>query len=257
MEFIFLYIVFFCIGVSIGSFLNVLIDRIPRRESFIFSSSHCEFCQTKLKWIELIPIFSFLFLGAKCRTCHKNLSSRYILIEIFTGLQFFLTIYFRGDQSLIHILLILLILSCFTALFFSDLKDGILLDEFSISLLIFSIIFVLITMPALFWNHVFTSIISFGLFFFLFIITKGRGMGFGDVKLAGVIGILLGGVYTFMAIYIAFLTGAIVSIILVIIGRRKFHGGTIPFGPFMILGGEICLFLGDVLLRYIRLIINI
>lgn len=249
-------ILFFIFGCSIGSFLNVLIDRIPRKESFLKGRSHCDSCKHVLAWFDLFPIISFLSLGGKCRYCRKKIGWQTFFLEIFTGIVFAYTSYvllMNANSPLfscISLLYILFILSCFIVIAFIDIKHGIIPNMFVYPCLIFAIIYHL-----LFWPNALPYILSAlgagSFFLFLFLITRGRGMGFGDVKLAVLLGFFLGFPNIIISLYIAFLTGALVAFILVLGKKKKFSGGTIPFGPFLIGGAFLAFFFGDFLWNHI------
>ena len=244
----------FIFGLFIGSFLNVLIDRIPRDESFTKGRSYCESCKKNLHFFDLIPVASFIFLKGKCRYCRTSLSLYYPLVEIVTGVMFMLAVFNLSFNiyglkfiSVINLLFLLFIISSLIIIFFTDLKYGIIPDKILIPLIIVSFAFVI---QDILWipHHlsaggrddillnVVSGLAAFFFFLFLYLTTKGRGMGFGDVKLAFFMGLFLGFPKIIFALYVAFLTGALVSIILVLRGKKRFRGGTVPFGPFLVLG---------------------
>lgn len=237
-------ILFFIIGIIFGSFFNVIIDRLPRGESIIKGRSHCEYCQHILTWYDLIPLFSFLLLKGKCRYCHKFIGIRYPLIECTTGIAFL----FLGNVYYLQPLMLFLMLGIVSSLiiiFYTDLFSGIIPDAILLILGIFALLrlffFSLPVFPALLCG------VGTGLFFLaIFLMTKGRGMGFGDVKYAIVMGILVGFPVIILSLYVAFLTGATVALILVLVGKRKLKG-QIAFGPFLVLGTLAGLFAGNTL----------
>jgi len=233
----------FVFGSLIGSFLGLVSDRLPENKSIIRGRSICDKCGRKLNWYELIPLFSFLFLRGRCLKCKKQIGFRLLAIEILSG---FLTAYtlfysYKNNLPFFDVVVLLLIVYTFVAIFFTDLKYSIIPDK----LLLFLTIFTIIRLYLL-QNNVLNSILAaLGAFFFfllLFLITKGKGMGFGDVKLSFVLGLLLSFPLIIISLYISFLTGAALSIILVVLRRRSFRGGVIPFGPFLVFGGLLSLF---------------
>lgn len=239
----------FILGIFFGSFLNVLIYRLWNNQS-ILGRSFCDNCKRKLLWYDLIPLLSFILLSGKCRFCKKKISLQIPLVELVTGFLF--AAYFLKVQTLdFAFLLNVLILSGLTVIFLSDANFEIIPDKILLPLLIL----------ALFLNskfllpHILIGGISFLIFFLIFYFSKGKAFGFGDVKFAGVLGVILGFPLTFVSFYISFLTGAIVSLILVL-WRKKFLGDTIPFGPFLSLGAVLSIFLGDkmvlLLLNFLR-----
>lgn len=245
----------FCIGTFIGSFLNVVVDRLPRNQSIVKGRSHCDFCKKTLAWYDLIPVISYVMLSGKCRYCHIKLSAYYSIFEITTGLLFAITywLFINGNRSLWNIQMetylwffyYYLLVSCFIVIVFIDIKFGIIPDRIVFSLIGLSIVFLLLLSPTVLVPALITGIGSFLFFLLIFLITKGRGMGFGDVKFAFVMGLILGYPNIIVAFYIAFLTGAFVSLILIVSKKKKLKGGSIPFGPFLVLGTYCALFLGE------------
>jgi leader peptidase (prepilin peptidase)/N-methyltransferase len=255
-------ILFFIFGLFFGSFFGVLVDRLPRGETVIKGHSHCEFCKKTLKWYDLIPVFSFLSTGGKCRYCHKSLSLYYPIIEILTGIMFSLTYIFvisnfkflipnqiPNLNFLITIAYYLFIMSAFIAIFFTDLKSGIIPDKILLPAVIITLLYQLIFNPSSLVINVVCGIAAF-LFFILIsvvfkVLTKKDSMGGGDIKLAFLLGLFLGFPNIIISLYVAFLTGALVGIILIIWRKKSFQKATLPFGPFLILGAIISLYLGN------------
>jgi leader peptidase (prepilin peptidase) / N-methyltransferase len=257
----------FVLGTAIGSFLNVLIDRLPKEES-INGRSHCDYCKKKLSALDLIPVFSFIALKGKCRYCKKKLSYFYPFVEVLTGVVFVLVWNFAPIQQLQQADLMnmykLFGLSKFTtidvgmasmifqkilyvgmastiiAIFFADLKYHVIPDslQFVIGILI---LLLHIVMPSKFLPDLLAGVIIMSPILILFLITRGKGMGFGDVKLAFLIGFLLGLKGGFWALYIAFIVGALVGAVLLIIGKKKMKS-KIAFGPYLLLGMVTLLF---------------
>lgn len=252
-------LIFFLLGLGVGSFLNVIIDRLPRDESFTKGRSYCESCKTTLKWYDLIPLVSFIALKAKCRYCRSPISFYYPLVEMTTGFTFVLVYFFVGQESIMYQVLsikywielayYLFIISCLVVVFFVDLKYGIIPDVVIFSAVIVSILYIILNTQYLILPYVLSSIGAFLFFLLIFLVTRGRGMGFGDVKFVFLMGIILGFPKIIFGMYAAFLTGAAVSIILIILKKKKFKGSTIPFGPFLVLGTFVALFWGNVMLQ--------
>ena len=250
----------FCFGLCIGSFLGVLICRIPQNKSIVKGRSYCENCKKTLSFIDLIPLLSFFFLKGKCRYCGIRLSLYYPLIELTTGLLFLFTFLHFGIRNpelgimgILEPLYLFLIISSLIVVFFIDLQHGIIPDVIIFPATVISILYLLIIHNSLFLTHLLSGLGAFLLFYLLFALTKGRGMGFGDVKLTLFMGLFLGFPNILVALYIAFLTGAVISIILIVAGKKKFKGGTIPFGPFLVIGTMLALFWGEKLLSILKL----
>lgn len=212
---------FFLLGLCVGSFLSVLADRLPKEEDVLWTRSHCDHCHKTLAWFELIPLVSFFVQQGKCRRCDTKLSLQYPLVEIVTAV---------GFLFLYNTPLMLGIFCVFLVIFISDLKYQIIPDSMTLILLVLSAIY-----SGLALANIASGLSSALFFYLLWLVTKGRGMGFGDVKLAGVLGLMLGFPRIVFALYGAFLTGAAVGVIL-IFSKQKSLKSKIAFGPFLILG---------------------
>ncbi|GIW63510.1 MAG: type 4 prepilin-like proteins leader peptide-processing enzyme [Patescibacteria group bacterium] len=247
---------FVILGLSVGSFLNVVIDRLAYGKS-ILGRSQCDFCEKKLGLLDLIPVLSYILLLGKCRYCGKKLSIYYPLIEIVTAVVFFLGFRFFG-YDYFRLFVILAIFSSFIVIFFTDLKYYVIPDEVQLFLLLFSFIYKFnCTQSCLFYGFqlFFSSLVS-GFFvalplLFLFYITKGKGLGFGDVKLGFNLGFLFGVKSGFLVLYLAFLLGGVLSVFLLISGRKNLKA-KIPFGPFIVVSSFLFILVPDVILFYIR-----
>ncbi|KKR50334.1 hypothetical protein A3A55_02010 [Candidatus Roizmanbacteria bacterium RIFCSPLOWO2_01_FULL_40_14] len=240
----------FILGLFIGSFLNVLIDRLPREEQIVKGRSKCDHCKHVLAWYDLLPVISWVFLKGKCRYCKKQIDFRNTLVELLTGTMFVLTavLLVSGIRyqvlgiEIIKLSIYLIIVSCLMVIFFIDLKHKIIPDSLTILVGITGVLLWFLSPTSLSYiNYLLSAAGSAMFFLFLVFITKGRGMGMGDVKFAFVMGLLLGSPGVIIALYIAFLTGAILSAILILSKRKKF-GQTVPFGPFLVVGTLIVLF---------------
>lgn len=265
------YILIFMIGLAIGSFLNVLIDRLPAEES-IMGKSHCDFCKKDLAWYDLLPILSYVYLGARCRYCGKKLSFLYPLVELITGVMFVWVVAGVGETgrmrdlgrmrevgevggallslhfSVLQIIAFLGIVSAAIVIFFSDLKYQIIPDSIQVFLFAFAFLFLItkgIT-PKVFLEQVVAAFIVMFPILILFVFTKGKAMGFGDVKLSFIMGFLLGITGGLVALYIGFVTGAAVGVALIFLGKKKLKS-KIAFGPFLVIGMAVMLFWGDYL----------
>ena len=261
--------IIFLFGISIGSFLNVLVDRLPKNESPFGGRSHCEHCKHKLSGLDLIPLLSFFLLKGKCRYCHKKLSYYYPVVELTTGILFAITAIFALNNfqfsifnfqsnlnfqisifQLSFLIFHLFLISSLIVIFFTDIKYGIIPDKITYPAILISFLFLMSDTKYLILNTLPSAVGAFLFFFLLFVVTRGRGMGFGDVKYAFLMGLVLGFPNIITALYIAFLTGALISLILVVWGKKKLKGTTIPFGPFLVLGTVVCLFWGDTITQY-------
>jgi leader peptidase (prepilin peptidase) / N-methyltransferase len=244
MEILFLCFLFF-LGICIGSFLGVIIDRLPRGESISAGRSYCEFCKKKLTFFDLVPLFSFLFLKGRCRYCHKRLSWYYPLVEVTTGILFVLVGITTGVLHTTELVYYLFLVSVLVAIFFIDLKYGIIPFALILPAVLVVLFYLLTTQQSLLVNNFFAALGAMGFFLTIFLVTRGRGMGFGDVVYAFLMGLLLGFPQIIVGLYIAFVSGAAISLILIVRKQKKMKGGTVPFGPFLVVGTLVSLFWGN------------
>lgn len=256
-------IIVFALGLCVGSFLNVVIYRVTTGESPLEGRSKCPKCGHKIHWYHNIPLLSFALLKGKCAYCHRKISWQYPFVEFLTGTlfvwwfiigrAFFLLtqtpwIYLQPFFWLTVSVILLLI-------FFIDLIYGIIPDFLSLSLLVITFIYrALLTYTGIMNIKDFTGYIIAGvllsLFFYsLHLITKGRGFGFGDVKLAMSLGLLQGIPKVLVGSFFSFVIGAAVGIILIAANKRKL-GQTLPFGPFLVIGLAISLLWGSPIWDY-------
>jgi prepilin signal peptidase PulO-like enzyme (type II secretory pathway) len=247
----------FFIGIFFGSFFLVLIDRIPAGKSPFVGRSHCDTCGHTLGWTDLIPVISFVLLRGRCRYCRKSFSYMYPLLEVLTGVLFALTPYFLASSSegivnafdIRTLLFSLFVIATFIVIFVTDLRYGIIPFLVVIPAVILTIFYQGLTEPSVVIHSVLSAVCAAGFFLLLYLVTKGKGMGLGDVVLVVYLGLLLSFPGIVTALYIAFLTGAAVSLILIIGRHKKLRGSTIPFGPFLIFGAFLAYFWGDQLLQ--------
>jgi len=245
--FLSLFIVIF--GCCVGSFLNVLIYRLPRGLPFATGRSFCPKCRKKISWFDNIPLLSFFLLKGRCRHCHSPISWRYPVVELTTGILFLLS--YLSHLSFLSYLLF----SGLIVVFFIDLEHQIIPDEVLLPLIILFFIRDVTEIFASPLNTYFLILNTFasgvGAFLFMFLIyliTKGKGMGFGDVKLAFLMGLVLGYPKIVVAFYLAFLTGALFGIIL-ILARKATLKQRIAFGPFLTFSSIISLLWGEKILQ--------
>jgi leader peptidase (prepilin peptidase) / N-methyltransferase len=239
------------LGLLIGSFLNVCIYRIPRKESIAWPGSHCPGCGYVLKWYDLLPILSYLFLRGKCRQCRSNIALRYPLVELITGLLF-LAAY--SNYGLGWILLSKCVFICLMLVIgLTDLEHYIIPNIIVFPGIVVGLLIAILPGPLTLTNAL-ASGIGAGLFFFIIWFFYPKGMGEGDVKLALMLGTFLGWPNIALAIFLSSLLGSVGGVITVAIkhGDRK---TPIPFGLYLALGSLITAFYGQQLLQlYLNLI---
>ncbi|HDY75799.1 MAG TPA: prepilin peptidase [Candidatus Marinimicrobia bacterium] len=244
-------------GLMIGSFLNVCIYRIPREESIVYPRSRCPNCKHQLRFWENIPVLSYLFLRGQCSSCKTSISSRYIFVELLTALLFIL-LYNHYGWSLDFLMSI--IFSCIILVItFIDIDYQIIPNQLLLIGLI-PAVYQIISVGFRNSSLYFIGAVGLGLGILLIslignILFKKESMGMGDVKYAALIGLLLGWQNGLLAVFLAFLSSAILILILLPLGKISF-GQRIPFGPFLSLGTIIALLWGPIIIRiYLNLVL--
>jgi len=243
-----IYFLIFIFGLIIGSFLNSVIYRLSTNTSFLLGKSYCPECKSNLKWHDLIPLISFLILAGKCRYCKKPISVQYILVELATaGLFLFIisqniNLLLYGFSLFLFLkICFLLIVSCFLIIIFAyDLKHYIIPDKVIFPLILITGVFNLYTDYKIL-NTVYSGIGAAAFFLFIVLISKGKWMGMGDVKLVFFMGLFLGFPKIIVALFLAFFIGAVIGVILIISGKKTLKS-EVPFGPFLIMGTFLALF---------------
>ena len=236
----------FILGLVIGSFLNVVLWRLSQNESFLKGRSYCPHCRKKIFWYDNIPILSYLILQGRCRQCHKNISLQYPLIELVSGI-IFLWLYLQLGLSLEFFIAV--ILSCFLLIIFVyDLKYLLILDQVVIPAMVIAFLANLY-LGFRFWDLVLAAIIGGGFFGLQFILSAGRWIGGGDIRLGFLMGLILGVKMLLVALLLAYLSGAIIGIILIAAGKKKMSS-QIPFGTFLSLSTFITILYGPQLLHW-------
>ncbi len=265
-----LIVVVFLFGASIGSFLNVVIFRLPRGESLVHPRSRCLSCGSDLGLVDLVPVLSYIGLRGCCRHCARSYSPRYMLVELFTGIAAIGALYLFGPT--LHAPLAFLAVCCLVVVFFIDLDHYIIPDGTVAIIAGVGVALDVLRLlqggvsGAIMFNERLSSTLEYtvvlprslvgmavgaGLFVAIAFVAervfKRPGMGWGDVKLAGAMGAILGPGYQFLTYFLlAVFIGAIVGLICMaagFVGRRDY----IPFGPMMAAAGVAMIYFGDIL----------
>ncbi len=239
-----LYILIFLYGIVIGSFLNVLIYRIPKKENIVTTRSHCMSCGYQLKWYDLIPLFSYLALGGRCRKCKTKLSVQYPLIEGLNGVLY-LIVFFRYGIS-VDSLLYCLLFSALLALSVIDFRTYEIPVGFNIFILAIGLIRVATDYQN--WSDYVIGFLSVSVFLLiLYYASGGRAIGGGDVKLMAVCGLVIG----WKLIIVAFLAGCILgSVIHLIRMKISKEGHVLAMGPYLSAGVALAVLFGDLFLNW-------
>ena len=232
---IYYHIMFFIVGTIFGSFYNVVGTRIPNNLSIVKPGSHCEYCNHELSWYELIPIFSYIFLKGKCKSCHHKLSIFYPFTEIATGLLFLVSFHSFGFS--LDLLTSLTLVSTFIIIIVSDINYLIIPDRFIIIPSILIIIIDLFNIGLL--NTIIQigyGILGFTLMYLVMLLGnklfKKESLGGADIKLMFLIGLVLDPMLLIVVLFLASFIALIPSVYLLI--KNKEH--VVPYGPFLMIG---------------------
>jgi leader peptidase (prepilin peptidase)/N-methyltransferase len=267
----------FAFGAIVGSFLNVVIHRVPHEESIVFPNSACPQCKTPIKPYDNIPVLSWLFLRGKCRNCGEKISARYPAVELLTALLYVLVYWQIGFNFYLPVCLIFV--TTIISLIFIDAEHMILPNVITYPLLIFSLlvrlVFPFLLSPEHFtdlnyaplkymsdqplWmvslvGAVFGGLVGGGFLWLVGAIWKMlRGvdaMGLGDVKMMFAVGALLGWRLTFLSIFLGAFSGAVIGVFVIYRQKEKDFQAQIPFGIFLGIGSILSLLFGEQLIRW-------
>jgi leader peptidase (prepilin peptidase)/N-methyltransferase len=250
---VFLIIIFAVLGLAVGSFLNVCIDRLPSKKSIVFPPSHCEACQHKLSAKDLIPVFSYLRLRGRCRYCQASVPRRLFWVELATAVIFALLCW---HFQLSPELGVMIFYAClFIIIFVIDLEQGLILNKVVYPTMVVAFLLALYPWPWLSDSMVMRVAyaalgggIGFVIFLLIALVSRG-GMGWGDVKLAALIGLATGFPLVFLAVIMGAILGGIVAVALMVAKKRK-RREAIPFGPFLALAAMVTLVWGSNILSW-------
>lgn len=242
LEFDFFAVYVFLIGLLFGSFFNVCIYRIPKEESIVSPPSHCPKCNTRLKTLDLVPVFSYIFLGRKCRYCGEKISPRYAIVEAITAI-IFTSLYLEFGLSFEFFKFV--VMASFIIII--GLIDHDTTDVYAVTTypgiacgLIFIIAAYFLDKP--FLDGIFGGLLGGGVIAAIVYITGG--MGKGDIEICALAGLYLGFKSSIIMLFFSFVIGGIFGIIL-IVTKKKSRKDYIPFGPYIALGALVAVFLGE------------
>jgi len=226
-------------GLVVGSFLNVVIHRVPRHESIVWPASHCPHCGQPIRSIDNVPLISYLLLRGRCRNCKERISARYPAVEALTGFLFGAAAYEFGVS--LALLPALVLISALIVLAIIDLEHRLLPNVIVGPAALAGLILSILANPAGWWIYPLSALAIAGALLVLALAIPG-GMGMGDVKMGGMLGAFLGP-YAALAVFLGALLGAVTGGVLMAAGKvqRRSH---LPFGLFMAMGGVISLFVG-------------
>lgn len=228
-------------GLAIGSFLNVVIARVPARRSIVRPPSACPGCGAQLAWHDNIPVLSFLVLHGRCRACGMPISWRYPLVEALTAAALVAAYVAFGPTA--DFLVAGLLLPALVAVTAIDLEHQLIPDAITLPWILVGLLANLVT-ARISWAEPVIGILLGGGVFLAIILASGGGMGGGDLKLGAMLGAFLGWKALLFALFVAVVLGGVLAIALLASGLRK-RKDPIPFGPFLALGGAMALFWGE------------
>lgn len=237
------------LGLIFGSFLGVFTYRFPKKIPFVKGRSFCPKCKKQINWFDNIPLLSFIFLKGNCRHCKKKISFRYPLIEVISSISFVL-IYFNYQADLFKVILFLFFYLLIASVVIIDLEEGIIPDELIFLGLTVSFFYILFFDNANSFQHLLGGFSLSSFMLLLHLLTKGKGMGLGDVKFTLFPATFLLFPFNILWLFLSFLTGSFVGVILILVKKAKF-GKEIAFGPFLGVSFLITLIWGQTLLKWI------
>lgn len=247
-------VIFVLLGMIVASFLNVCCDRLPVGQSLVQPPSHCPACSRRLAVKDLIPVFSYLWLRGRCRYCRAPIPKRVLWVEVTTAVLFGLA-YWQYSLS-IELAIALFYISLFMVFLVIDLEHGLILNKIvypaiAVALLL-SIFFSIFPPQFEIVPHIAQAAIGGGIglvFFFLVVIVSRGGMGWGDVKLAALIGLVTGFPLVIVALLMGMILGGLVAVLLLVLKIKK-RKEAIPFGPFLALATIVTLLWGNGILDW-------
>jgi leader peptidase (prepilin peptidase)/N-methyltransferase len=234
------------LGLAVGSFLNVCIDRLPAKKSLAYPPSHCDACHHPLSVKDLIPVFSYLWLRGKCRYCGARIPVRVFWVELGTGVLFAILFWLYGLTIQFPIIAfyscVLLVLAVI------DLKHKLLLNIIIYPTIVIAFIIDIFRPEIGIINGIIGGAIGFAILLIPALVSR-TGMGWGDVKMAGLIGLMTGLPRVFVAILGGIILGGLAAILLIAI-KKKGRKDMIPFGPFLTLATLVALVYGDQIINW-------
>lgn len=241
-----IFLLLFILGLILGSFYNVVGLSVPTNQSFTNRRSACPTCGRTLSPFELIPVVSYVIQGGKCRGCEARISPLYPIVELLTGILFAVAPLFIGWTSELWISWALI--SLLMIIFVSDIAYMLIPDKI---LLFFAVVFLFLRVffpLSPWWDSILGAAVGFGLLLLIAVVSKG-GMGGGDIKLYGVLGLVLGVKLVLLSFLFATFYGAFIGIIGLLTGLVK-KRTAIPFGPYIVFGTLTAYFWGDSILQW-------
>lgn len=251
MQFNIIDIYIFGVGAIIGSFLNVLISRLPKKEGFVKGRSHCPNCSALIKWYDNIPLLSYLLLRGKCRCCKTRISFRYPVVELLTAAFFLLSWYLYGLS--IQIIVVDVFFAMLLVITVIDFDHYIIPDKITIPGMVLGLAASFVSPHITPLNSLIGLLAGGGVLYLLAIVGdhlfKKESLGGGDIKLAAMMGAFLGWKSIIIIFFGGALLGLIYALIVMLWSSETRQSRMIPFGPFLSLAALVALFFGDDLIN--------
>ena len=243
-----LHMLFFLGGLIVGSFLNVVICRLPVGNSVVVPASNCPECRQRLAWFEMVPLLSYLGQRGKCRHCGQAIPLQYPLVELATGVSYLALFLLLGLQP--KLLTSLVFVSLCIPIVVIDLHHQIIPDQLNLWGAVMGLLAAAVSHAA--FLDVLAGGLAGGVIMLLIAIVSRGGMGGGDIKMMAWIGLFLGLKMTMLALFLSFIVGGLASLFLILSGRKR-RKDFIPFGPFLAVGGfTACVFGPAILAWYVQ-----
>lgn len=242
-------------GAIVGSFLNVVILRLPKKASIVFPASHCPVCMARIRWYDNIPVLSFFVLRGRCRSCGTAISWQYPVVEaLMAGLS--LALFQKFSLSILFVIYFPFA-AALLAIIFIDLAHQIIPDVITLPGIVLGFLCAFVN-PLVSWQAAALGILFGGGSFYLvafgyYLLTKREGMGGGDIKLLAMIGAYLGWIGLPFVVFSSSLLGALVGIG-AMVRQRKGGKTVIPYGPFLAIGGYLFLFYRQQILAFLLML---
>jgi len=251
-------ILFGLFGLLVGSFLNLCIDRLPGGKSIVRPGSHCDSCNQSLKAIDLVPVFSYIWLRGRCRYCGARIPLRSPIVEFATAAIFAFLAWHYGLS--LELAFAVVYAAIFIVIFAIDLEQELILNIVVFPAMILAFAF------SFFWggfeefwprigpgfvlSALLGGAVGFVLMLLPYLLTRGRGMGYGDVKLAALIGLMSGFPLVLVALLVGIIAGGLVAVFLLLSRMVKSRKAAIPYGPFLAAGAMVALIWGDKIFQW-------
>lgn len=234
----------FIYGIVTGSFLNVCILRIPQGESIVSERSHCTRCSHVLHWYDLFPLFSYIFLGGKCRYCGAKISKQYPLVEALNGILWVISFLVLGWS--LRTVCVCLLISALIVIAVIDFRTYEIPIGLNVAILVLGVAATALDFKN--WpDHLIGAVCVSGFLLLLYFLTKGKGIGGGDIKLMCASGLFLGWKLTILAFLLGCLFGSVIHIIRMKVSKQ---GHVLAMGPYLAAGIVCALYFGQYIIDW-------